>query len=82
MKKKKDQADKQVTVITHAVITAKEITVKDFSEKIGKPVTEIVKKLMLLGIMATINSNIDFDTAELIASDFGITLLHFENISF
>ena len=61
-------------VIKHAVLTSREITVKDFSEKIGKPVTEIVKKLMLLGIMATINSNIDYDTAELVASDFGITL--------
>lgn len=74
VKKKKELSEKQITSITHAVITAKEITVKDFSEKIGKPVTEIVKKLMLLGIMATINSNIDFDTAELVASDFGITL--------
>ena len=63
-----------MTVITHAVMTSKEFTVKEFSEKIGKPVTEIVKKLMLLGVMATINSNIDFETAELVASDFGITL--------
>lgn len=74
IKKKREQAEKVVTVIQHAVLTSREITVKEFSEKIGKPVTEIVKKLMLLGIMATINSNIDFDTAELIASEFGITL--------
>lgn len=75
VKKKKDTSQKINTVtITHATLTAKEITVKDFSEKIGKPVTEIVKKLMLLGIMATINSNIDYETAELVASDFGITL--------
>lgn len=75
VKKKKETSQKVNTVtITHATLTAKEITVKDFSEKIGKPVTEIVKKLMLLGIMATINSNIDYETAELVASDFGITL--------
>ncbi len=74
VKKKKEVVEKNIITITHATITAKEITVKDFSEKIGKPVTEIVKKLMLLGIMATINSNIDFETAELVASDFGITL--------
>lgn len=75
VKKKKENTEKTNTiVIKHAVLTSKEITVKDFSEKIGKPVTEIVKKLMLLGIMATINSNIDYDTAELVASDFGITL--------
>lgn len=74
IKKKREQAEKVVTVIQHAVLTSREITVKEFSEKIGKAVTEIVKKLMLLGIMATINSNIDYDTAELIASEFGITL--------
>ena len=74
VKKKKEQSNAQMITITHAVLTSKEITVKDFSEKIGKPVAEIVKKLMLLGIMASINSNIDFDTAELVASDFGITL--------
>ena len=75
VKKKKDTSQKiNIVTITHATLTAKEITVKDFSEKIGKPVTEIVKKLMLLGIMATINSNIDYETAELVASDFGITL--------
>lgn len=73
-KKKREQVEKTVTVIKHAVLTSNEITVKEFSEKIGKPVTEIVKKLMLLGIMATINSNIDYETAELIASEFEITL--------
>lgn len=74
VKKKKEEKKAPVTVVTHAVMTSKEFTVKEFSEKIGKPVTEIVKKLMLLGVMATINSNIDFETAELVASDFGITL--------
>ena len=74
VKKKREQVEKVVTVIKHAVLTSNEITVKEFSEKIGKPVTEIVKKLMLLGIMATINSNIDYETAELIASEFEITL--------
>lgn len=74
IKKKKEVVKSVAPSITHAILTAKEITVKDFSEKIGKPVTEIVKKLVLLGIMASINSNIDYETAELIASDFGVTL--------
>lgn len=74
VKKKKEIVKTVAPSITHAILTAKEITVKDFSEKIGKPVTEIVKKLMMLGIMASINSNIDYETAELIASDFGVTL--------
>ncbi|MBQ9833248.1 MAG: translation initiation factor IF-2 N-terminal domain-containing protein, partial [Clostridia bacterium] len=59
-------------VIEKAVITTEMITVKDLSEKIGKPAAEIIKKLFVLGIMATINQEIDFDTCSLIASDYGI----------
>lgn len=61
-------------VIEKAVITTEMITVKELSEKIGKPAAEIIKKLFLLGIMATINQEIDFDTCELIASEYGIAL--------
>lgn len=61
-------------VIEHAVITTEMITVKDLSEKIGKPAAEILKKLLMLGIIANINQEIDFDTCELIAGEFGITL--------
>ena len=50
--------------IESAVITTENVTVKTLSEKTGKPVTEIIKKLMLLGVMATINSSIDYTTAE------------------
>ena len=61
-------------VIEKAVITTEMITVKELSEKIGKPAAEIIKKLFLLGIMARINDKLDFDTCELIASDYGIEL--------
>ncbi len=74
IKKKKEVHTVVAPQITHAVITTNEITVKDLSEKIGKPVSEIVKKLMLLGVMATINSSIDFDTAELVSNELGVTL--------
>ena len=74
IKKKKEAQTVVAPQITHAVITTNEITVKDLSEKIGKPVSEIVKKLMLLGVMATINSSIDFDTAELVSNELGVTL--------
>ena len=74
IKKKKEVPTVVAPTITHAVLTSREITVKELSEKIGKPVAEIVKKLMLLGIMATINSTIDFDTCELVSSELGVTL--------
>ena len=72
VRKKKEVQTVVAPKITHAVLTSREITIKDLSEKIGKPVAEIVKKCMLLGVMATINSTIDFDTCELVCSDFGI----------
>ena len=56
------------------MLTTETITVKDLSEKIGKPVAEIIKKLFILGIMATINQEIDYDTCSLIAADYGIEL--------
>jgi translation initiation factor IF-2 len=40
------------------------ITVKDFAEKLGKPVAEVIKALIFTGIMAGINQEIDFETAE------------------
>ena len=50
------------------------ITVKEFSEKIGVPLPEVMKKLMLNGIMSGLNANLDFDTASLIAEDLGVSL--------
>ena len=47
---------------------------KLLAEKIGKPVTQIISKFLLLGTMVNINSTIDYESAELIASEFGITL--------
>lgn len=48
------------------------ITVGEFAQRMGKGAAEVVKKLFLLGIIATVNQSIDYDTAELIASEFGI----------
>ena len=60
--------------IEKASMTAETITVKDLTERIGKPAGEILKKLLLLGVMANINSELDYDTASLVCSDFGVTL--------
>ena len=61
-------------VIEKAVITTENLTVKMLSEKIGKTAADIVKHLFNLGIISNINGNIDFDTAELIAAEYGIEL--------
>ncbi len=60
--------------IESAVITTPTLTVKQLSEKIGKTGAEIIKVLFQLDINKTINEYIDFDTASLIASEFGIAL--------
>ena len=73
-KKKKKQSeeysDEQQT-ITEIKIPAF-ITVKEFAEGIGKKSSEIIMALMKLGVMATINQELDFDTACLVADSFGI----------
>ncbi len=60
--------------IDKAYMTAETITVKDMTERIGKPAGEILKKLLMLGIMANINSELDFDTASLVCSEFDVEL--------
>ena len=52
------------------------ISVGDLAEKIGVPGVEIVKKLFLLGIVASLSQVIDFDTAALISEEFDTTLEH------
>ncbi len=49
------------------------ITVKDLAAEMKKTTADVIKKLLGYGIMATINNEIDFDTAFLIAGEFGIT---------
>jgi len=74
LKKQKQEETHIAAPVTHAAITTNHLTVKLLSEKIGKPVTEIMKQFMALGVMTTINSVIDFATAELVAGELGIAL--------
>ncbi|MDR3022006.1 MAG: translation initiation factor IF-2 [Clostridiales bacterium] len=60
--------------IEKAVITTENLTVKILSEKIGKTAQEIIKQLMVLGIMCNINSVVDFATMELVANELGVEL--------
>lgn len=49
------------------------IVIKDLAAKIGVPAAEIIKKLIGLGVMATINQAIDYDSAALICAEYDIT---------
>jgi translation initiation factor IF-2 len=48
------------------------ITVKDLATEMKITSSDVIKKLLNLGIMATINNELDFDTAFLIAQEYGI----------
>ena len=74
-KDKKAKAEmKQTKIIPMTEVKLPEVmTVKEFAEAIKKQASEVIKKLFNLGIMATVNQDIDFDTAYLVAQEFGIT---------
>jgi len=54
------------------------ITVSDLSQRMGVKGTELIKKLLALGVFVTINQTIDTDTASLVAEEFGYEV---ENIT-
>ncbi len=71
--KNKDKAKKEEKV-KKGPITVKipdEIGVGELAERLEVPATEVIKKLMMLGVMASISQSVDYETASLIAEDFG-----------
>ena len=72
--KRDKKANKPKPKVITEIEVPETITVGDFAQRMGKSAAEVVKKLMLLGVIATVNQSIDYDTAELIAGEFGITV--------
>src|SRR5919201_955217 len=50
------------------------VSVKDLAEKIGVAPVEVIKKLIANGVMANINQVVDYDTAAIVADEFGLTV--------
>ncbi|ERN53274.1 translation initiation factor IF-2 [Alkalihalophilus marmarensis] len=50
------------------------LSVAELAKALGKEPSELIKKLMALGVMATINQELDKDTIELIAGDYGVAV--------
>ncbi|AFU14458.1 MULTISPECIES: translation initiation factor IF-2 [Bacillus] len=82
-KKGKDNEDKrqdnfagrqqtQIVETPDKITFSGSLTVGELAKKLSKEPSEIIKKLFMLGIMATINQDLDKDTIELIATDYGI----------
>lgn len=78
--KNNEERNKQKIFELKEISIGDHITVKDFAAEMKKTSGEIIKKLLGYGIMATINNTIDFDTAFLIASEFGVTAIKKEEV--
>ncbi|HOJ11986.1 MAG TPA: translation initiation factor IF-2 [Clostridiales bacterium] len=80
---KRKKEDKNIEIESNASIIARrstllsisipeEITVKELAESLKKTSADVIKKLMNMGIMATLNQVIDYDTAAIVADEFGV----------
>ncbi len=54
------------------IVIGDSISIKELSEKIGIPATEVIKKFLLNWMPVGINSSVDFDTVVLLADEFGV----------
>ena len=71
-KKGAKKSSAPVTKQANSVTIPEEITVSEFASRMKIPPAEVVKKLMMMGMMVTLNQTIDFDTAFLIAGELGV----------
>lgn len=72
--KRNKQREKHIppkAVLTDITIN-ETLTVKELAEALKKTAAEVIKRLFLMGITATQNQEIDFDTAEIIGNEFGV----------
>ncbi|KEJ01539.1 translation initiation factor IF-2 [Clostridium botulinum A2B7 92] len=56
-------------------MTSDTITVKEISDKLEKSYAEVIKELMLMGVMASVNQEINFEMAEKLAAKFDMEIL-------
>ena len=65
--------EQHTTVVRPTMVQiAESINVQEFAKLIKREVAEVIKSLFLLGEMVTINQDIDFDTATLVGTEFGV----------
>ena len=76
-RRQQEMAKKQVLYVS----LPEEITVAELAARLKLKAVEVVKKLMLLGVMATVNETVDYDTAYLIADEMGAKITKEANVS-
>lgn len=70
MYKHKEKLMENVASLDNVVLYREGMTVKDLAEMLSVSASEVIKKLFMLGLMVNINSSIDFDTANIIVSEY------------
>ncbi len=68
------EIDKEYKKIINEVILPELILVSDLAERMAEKTGDVVKKLFMMGMVATSNQVIDADTAELVIQEFGHTV--------
>lgn len=75
MYKHKEKLKSNIATSEDDVVLYKDnMTVAQLADSLGVPAAQVIKKLMTLGMMMAINASLDFDTAEIIVSDYNKTL--------
>ena len=72
-KQNSEERTKQKIFKLTEITIPESISVKDLAAELKKTSSEVIKKLLNYGILATINQELDFDTAFLLAGEFGVT---------
>ncbi len=73
-KNMKKEPPREFAEVKHHVVLEDTISVQDLAHQMGKKATDVIMKLMAMGVMATINQDLDVDTATIIAEEFGATV--------
>lgn len=67
-------APKKVKELPEKITFTESLTVGELAKKLHREPSEIIKKLFMLGVMATINQDLDKDSIELIAGEYGVAV--------
>ena len=73
-KKMRQHQVQEPTKIVRDVVIPETITVQELAQRMAERGTDVIKALMRIGVMATLNQVIDADTAELVVTEFGHNL--------
>jgi len=78
--KKAEQKEKQAPVLPKEITVSGPLTVGEFAKMLRREASAVIKKLITLGVMATINQEVDVETMSVVAEEFGVNLIYKEEV--